>query len=276
MRNILILIACTAILFGCGKKEEAVVITVGAAATYKDQVLHFEVQYPQNWPKSVEAGKRVIFYSSSEAAFRFQPPFTEGVKGAKIEVGGMRGGAEDMDKAIAEFKGEYSFAKFDADAAATLGGGQGKKVSYTIEAGDATMHATRVYAVSDSFVTYLETAWFPESDAAAKPAFDQTASTLKIAHGQSAEQAAAASQEASSTLTPFNNEFFSIDYPDNFGAHNAKGVGMMSTATIAVSRLMSSTQKNSPRKKCLIKIKGSTPIREAPPAPRSTDNRRFI
>lgn len=236
MRNTIVLVACAAVLFGCGKKEEAVVINVGASAIYKDLVTHFEVQYPQNWPKSVEAGKRVIFYSSSEASFRFQPPFTEGIKGAKMEVGAVRGGAEDMEKAIAEFKSEYAFAKFDADAAGTLGSGQGKKISYTIEAGDATMHAARVYAVSDSFVTYMETAWFSESETAAKPAFDQAASSIKIAHGLSAEAAAAASQEASAVLLAFNNEFFSIDYPDNFGAHNSKTAGMLSTATFRGDR----------------------------------------
>lgn len=236
IRRTLLLLACAALIASCGKKEEAVVITAEAPAEYKDQTLHFEVSYPKNWPKSVEPGKRVIFYSSNEAAFRFAPPFTEGVKGVKIEVGGMRGGKAEMDKAIADMKSEYTFAKFGPDEAATLGGGQGTKLSYTIEAGDGVMHATRTYAVSDSFVTYLETAWYNESEAAAKPVIEATTASLKIAHGVSAEQAQALAQEASSTLDKFNNEFFAIEYPSNFSVSNSKAAGMLSTVTFRGER----------------------------------------
>ncbi len=223
-------ILLAAILVGCGKKEEPVVtLTIEGSAIYKDPILHMEVAYPKNWPKAVEPGKRVIFYSSNEATYRFAPPFSEGVKGAKIEVGGMRGGKPEMDKAIADLKGEYTFAKFDADQPGSLGTGQGTTVSYTIDAGDGIMHAKRVYAVSDSFVTYLETAYYDDGAAAAQPAFDMAMKGIVIAHGQTAEQAAAAMQEASGTLEKFQNEYFTMEYPNNFSSHVSKAAGMLTT-----------------------------------------------
>lgn len=42
---VLIVIAFVA---GCSKKEEPVKIDVAAPETYKDNALHFEVQYPGN------------------------------------------------------------------------------------------------------------------------------------------------------------------------------------------------------------------------------------
>src|SRR5690349_11101131 len=98
-----LVLMCVAFIAGCGKKEEPVKIDVAAPETYKDNSLHFEVQFPGNWPKSVEPGQRVLFYSSKEAQFRLTPPFSDGTeKGAKIEVGGARGDAAAMAKAISD------------------------------------------------------------------------------------------------------------------------------------------------------------------------------
>jgi hypothetical protein len=225
------------VFLGCAKKEEPVVtVAVEGSAIYKDPILHLEVAYPKNWPKAVEPGKRVIFYSSNEATYRYTPPFNEGVRGVKIEAGGMRGGKPEMEKAIAELKSEYSFAKFDADQAGSLGTGQGTMVSYSIDGGDGIMHARRTYAVSDSFVTYLETAYYDNGEAAALPAFEMALKGIVIAHGVTAEQAAAAMQDASGTMEKFSNEFFTVEFPNNFTAHSSKGTGMMTTVQLRGER----------------------------------------
>jgi len=221
---------CIAFLAGCGKKEEPVTIQVGNEETYKDNVLHFEIQYPGNWPKSIELGKRIIFYSSDAASYRFIPPFAEGEKGAMIETGATRGDQSAMSKAINDFKTEYNFATFASDETTTLAGSPATKLSYTIQSGNDLIHATRTYTLSDSFYTYLTFAWFDGSQAGAKPAFDQAVNSFKLAHVMSAAAAAAAAQEASSTTERANNEFFTMDYPDNFSVHNGISKGMLFTS----------------------------------------------
>jgi hypothetical protein len=230
-------LVCVAFIAGCSKKEEPVKIDVAAPETYRDNATHFELQFPGNWPKAVEPGQRVIFYSSKEAQFRLTPPFSDGMeKGAKIEVGAARGDAAAMAKAISDFKADYSIAKFEPDESTTLAGSPATKLTYSLETGIGALHATRTYALSDSFYTYLECAWFDESQAGAKPAFDQAMSSLKLAHTISAAAAAAQAQEASPNLEKFDNESFSIQYPDNFSAHNGKGTGMLATATFRGDR----------------------------------------
>lgn len=165
------------------------------------------------------------------------PPFSDGtVKGAKIEIGGARGDAAAMAKAISDFKADYNVAKFDPDESTTLAGSPATKLNYSLETGIGAMHAMRTYVLSDSFYSYIEFAWFDESQAGAKPAFDQALASFKPAHSISAAAAAAQAQEASTNLEKFDNEYFSIQYPDNFSAHNGKSAGMMSTATFRGDR----------------------------------------
>ncbi len=239
IRKIFTAILCAAFIAGCGKKEQTATIQNSPPETYKDNVTHFEIQYPGNWTKTAEPGTRAIFYSSLAASYRFVPPFTEGETGAMIEAGASRGNTDSMTKAISDFKSDYTGsynATFGADSATTLGGAPATKLSYTIPSGKDIIHATRTYVFSDSFYTYLGFGWFDETQAGAQPAFTQAMSAFKPAHILTAAAAAAAAQEASSTTEKTSNEFFTIEYPDNFSVHNSIEKGMLFTSTIRGDR----------------------------------------
>ncbi len=243
-------LALAALMIGCGGKEENKPVTVSEYKEYSDPVLKFGVSYPADWAQGIQPGSRAVFYSSKEVADGFSTFQPNNQRGAKIDVGGMKGGTEAMNADIANLKGMFTDQSvLKAPEQTTLAGMPATKISYSFDVEDTKFTAERYYVIKDSVVTYLETAVIGNYDNY-KPVFEKVMASFKPGAAQTAAPATAAPGDTSAAapkdsalveppsanLKPYAGPHFSINYPDNFDPSTGGGRGLVSSVTFSGAR----------------------------------------
>jgi len=68
--GLMVIVAITLTVSGCGGKKEIVPVAVGEMETYHDPVVGYSISYPKGWIPDVEAGRRARFWSLAEVGKR--------------------------------------------------------------------------------------------------------------------------------------------------------------------------------------------------------------
>lgn len=250
-RSLLALIpvcALSALLGGCGEKEQSGPVTAKNFTTYTDEFLKFSVRYPSDWKPGISAGSQAVFYSNAAAAdgfIRYEP---NKQRGAKIDVGAMKGGQEQMNEAINQLKDPFTDpAVFKAPEQVTLNGMPATKISYSFDVEDTKFSAERYYVVKDSVVSYVETAvignyedyasifdtarasFKPGQIAMIAPRTDSTGAVTAVGDSDLVEPPAA-------TTKAYAGPHFSINYPSNFSPGTSRAGGAKASMNFAGAR----------------------------------------
>jgi hypothetical protein len=242
-------VAIAALVIGCGGKEDNTPVTVSSYNEYSDAVLKFGVKYPADWAQAIQAGSQAVFYSSREVADGFTKYAPAGQRGGKVEIGAMKGGADAMSKAIDEFKGQFTDQNiFKAPEQTTLGGLPATKLSYSFDVEDTKFTAERYYVVSDSVVTYMETAAIGSYDKY-KAVFDSARASFHAGTLPTAARPAGTADTSKgavrdsvvvdppqTTLKPYAGSHFSISYPSNFDPSSGGGKGLVASVSFSGTR----------------------------------------
>lgn len=250
-RSLLALIpvlAFSALLGSCGEKEKSGPVAAKNFAQYDDEFLKFSVRYPSDWKPGISPGTQAVFYSNSAAADGFIRYDPKGQKGAKIDVGAMKGGQEQMNESIKQLKDPFTDPSVFKEAEqTTLNGMPATKISYSFDVDDTKFTAERYYVVKDSVVSYLETAVIGNYDDY-KAIFDTARASFKpgqiaivTPRTDSAGAVTAAGdsdlvEPPAATMKSYSGPHFSIDYPSNFSPGTSRAGGAMASMNFAGAR----------------------------------------
>jgi hypothetical protein len=222
----MLLMAGVLLVLGCKKREYP---PIAAWDKYSDQFSGLSFNYPKGWLLNAE-GNRVTLTSTFEAAERFVDPRAEDKRekdiDAQITVSRERPDSLNaLDAIVNSFIKDRSSEGFLGKTAKEimpetimLDSTEARKFTYY---GNYTQQnkvtTTRVYAIRDSVVYYLEYAAFNDYFEPYSYVMDSLIASIRLPRPKS-KAAAADPSLPSTTFTEFSNNFLRISYPDNFDA----------------------------------------------------------
>lgn len=225
-------------------------VTVSSYKEYTDRDMQFTVSYPDGWVMSI-AGSRAVFYSRPEIAEGFSTFEPKGQTGGKIEVHAQPGDAALVEQNINDIRGLFTDASaVKAPTQTTVNGLPATMISYSANLGGDVITAERYYIVTDSVMTYLETAVIGNYDDY-KSVFETVRKNFQpgrraTASATPGDTAAAAPPAAktdsvvtdppSSEMKTYSGASFSMSYPANFDATSG-GDGTIFSGARADSRV---------------------------------------
>lgn len=230
--SMLMMLALT-IIAGCGNKfGEPIEIT--DLASYKDEVVNFEIKYPSNWMTSKAPGSRFAVFSNKEAMSRFTKYAKEGVPGARVDFSVvMLDSVKTLESVI---KTKKMFDIQYKESAVTVDGVAGKKFEYSFPLVDGNFNGEFIVVSKDGIAaSIIQFEAFGGSFEKYKAKFDEILASAKLATKpapKAADTSVVTEQEppASATLAPKSGPGYTIMIPDNF--NSTKG-----TAKNAISSL---------------------------------------
>lgn len=208
----------------CQKSEKPV--PVPPLKDYRDGSNLFTIHLPDGWPISTQPGK-VWVYNSNDAANKFFDP-TTGKPGVKIYAYAENAGAKKLDDYVQSFKDELrqEQAQIDPDVQTTLAGSPAIKIPYSLKVDSKnTIYSYRVMTVVDSMLYGYEVAGFNDFYKIYKNVFDSVESTYHIVPKAVQQAQLPENLIPSTTLATYQNDYYLIQYPDNFTAQTKKASG---------------------------------------------------
>jgi hypothetical protein len=213
----LTLLFLAAVFSACQKTTP---VAVPQLQEYRDGSNLFTIRVPVNWPQSTQPG-RLWTYNTQEAANKFFDPTSEGKPGVKIYVYADSAKTNDLEAVVQQFKDSLrdEQAQIEPDVQTTLAGLTAVKIPYTIRLDSKnSVHSYRVIAVADSVVYGYEAAGFNDEFKRYANVFDSVESTFRVIPRAVATQQQPENLIPSQTFTSYQNDYFIIQYPDNFTA----------------------------------------------------------
>jgi len=187
---------------------------------FRDGSNLFSIKFPEGWPQSAQPGK-VWVYNTQESANKFFDPTSEGKPGVKIYVYADSAGSRRLDDVVQEFKDELrqEQAQIDQDVQTTLGGNPAVRIPYAMKLDNKnTVYSYRVLAVVDSTVYGYEASGFNDEYKRYTAVFDSVETTYHIIPKAVAQQQQPEDLIPSQTMKAYQNDYFTIQHPDNFVA----------------------------------------------------------
>jgi hypothetical protein len=216
--SLLMALVTLAVITACSSGPQPVEIT--QLATYTDDALKFEVQYPENWVTAKTLGQRFTVFSSNDAKPRFSDFATTGFPGAMIDVfASTLDSTKTLDSVVSASK------RFDASvykqSNVTVDGVQGIRLDYSFPLEDGDFKGVFIAATNDD-VTYttLKIEAFADAWTTYADNFDKIIASLKLAQTQNKTADTLNVVEElpfpSDTLAPQKGNGFTIQVPKNF------------------------------------------------------------
>ena len=221
----IMLIILLAGMFGACQKSAQV--AVPPLQDYRDGSGLFVVQIPASWQQSGEPGKLNV-YNSQDAWNRFADPTSSTKSAVRIFIYAQEAGAKTLEMAAGDFKSQLrqEQAQIDADVQTTFAGSPAVKIPYALKIDNSnTIFAYRIVTVNDSVEYGIECQGFNDDFKSYSNVFDSVASTYRIIPKAVAQQQLPENMIPSPGMANYQNDFLSIQYPDNFKATPAAASG---------------------------------------------------
>lgn len=210
-----------AFFVGCGgeKGPQPVEIT-GIDSVYKDEVLKFSINYPNNWTLVQVYGEKAFVFSDRAASGRFKNYDPTGAPVAQIIIRGNElDSTTTIDTVIKRLK-KWDDPSLYKTSKTTIDGKEATKIHYEFPLSDGQFVGEAYVAQKDStMATVVIFESFADTWETYSPEFDKIIKTVKLA--ETPESAKAVNKELpfpSSTLTVRRGEGYSIPIPENFDA----------------------------------------------------------
>ncbi len=220
-----LIVAVLAVAFAACQKSKPV--PVPALQEFRDGSNLFTAKVPVGWPQSAQPGKLWI-YNSNDAANKFFDPTSSSKAGVKIYMFAEDAGAKTIDDVVQAFKDELrqEQAQIDPDVQTTLAGSPAVKIPYALRIDNKnTVYSFRVLTVVDSMTYGFEAAGFNEEFKRYSAVFDTVQTTFRIVPKAVAQQQLPEDLIPSQTTATYQNDYLSIQYPDNFVATSKAASG---------------------------------------------------
>ncbi len=212
------IVAVLAITFAACQKEAPV--TIPALETYRDGLNLFVIDIPTTWQQSSEPGA-LNLYNTQDAWNRFAEPTSSSKPAVRIHVYAKNVGGQTLQDVVEQFKTSLrqQQAEIDPDVQTTLAGMPATKVPYVVRINNKnTIYGFAVLTVSDSSEYAYECQGFNKDFKRYTPVFDTVETTYRIIPKAVAKEQLPGNLIPSLTTTTYSNNYFSIQYPDNFSA----------------------------------------------------------
>jgi hypothetical protein len=205
------------LIVGCQKSAP---VPMPSLQDYRDGSSLFVIEIPSTWQQSAEPGKLNI-YNSQDAWNRFADPASSSKSAVRILVYAQEAGAKTLVAVAEDFKSQLrqQQAQMDPDVQTTLGGSPAVKIPYSLKLDSkTTIYSSRTIAVEDSMEYGIECQGFNDDFKNYANVFDSVASTYRIIPRAVTREQLPENMVPSPTQATYQNDFFSIQYPDNFSA----------------------------------------------------------
>ena len=205
------------VVTGCQKSGP---VAVPPLEDYRDGSNLFAVKIPTIWQQSAEPGKLNI-YNSQDAWNRFADPTSNSKSAVRIFMYAQDAGPKTLEAVAENFKSQLrqEQAQIDPDVQTTFAGSPALKIPYAMKLDSKnTIYSYRIITVNDSMEYGIECQGFNDDFTDYANVFDSVASTYRIIPKAVAQQQLPEDLIPSSTPTTYQNEYFSIQYPENFKA----------------------------------------------------------
>jgi len=216
-RKLLVLAFLAVVVAGCQKNAQ---VAIPPLEDHRDGSNLFVVKIPPSWQQSAEPGKLNI-YNSQEAWNRFADPTSSTKSAVRIFIYAQDAGAKTLETVVGNFKSQLKEeqAQVEPDVQTTLDGSPAVKIPYAMTLDTkTTIFSYRIIAVTDSMEYGIECQGFNDDFKGYGNVFDSIASTFRIVPKAVAQQQLPENLVPSPTNTTYQNEYFSIQYPENFTA----------------------------------------------------------
>jgi hypothetical protein len=208
------------LVLACSKKKEYP--QIAAWDQYNDQFSGLRFAYPKGWLLNAE-GNRVSVTGSFEAAERFVDPRADDKRDndidAQITVFRERpDSVKSLDEIVSAYTKERSSEGFMVKPTETIMVDSTEARKFTFYGNytqQTKLTTTRVYAIRDTVVYYLEYAAFNDFFEPYSYVMDTLMASIRLPRPK-AKAADLDPSLPSTTFTEFSNNFLKIFYPDNF------------------------------------------------------------
>ncbi len=216
-REFLFLSFLAVVVAGCQKSAP---VAVPPLEDYRDGSNLFVIKIPTTWQQSAEPGK-LNLYNTQDAWNRFADP-TSGTKPAvRIFIYAEPAGAKSLDVVAGDFKSQLrqQQAQIDPDVQTTLAGSPAVKIPYSLKLDSKnTIYSYRIITVADSTEYAIECQGFNDDFKNYSNVFDSVASTYRVIPKAVQQQQLPEDLVPSPATATYQNDYYSILYPENFKA----------------------------------------------------------
>lgn len=212
------------VVAGCQKSAP---VAVPPLEDYRDGSNLFVIKIPSTWQQSAEPGKLNI-YNSQDAWNRFADPTSSTKSAVRIFIYAQEAGAKTLDAVTGDFKAQLrqEQAQIDPDVQTALAGSPAVKIPYAMKLDNSnTIYSYRIIAVNDSVEYGIECQGFNDDFRSYANVFDSVALTYHIIPKAVAQQQLPEDLIPSPTSTSYQNDYLSIQYPENFKTTPSGGSG---------------------------------------------------
>jgi hypothetical protein len=220
-----LIVTVLAITFAACQKTTPV--QVPPLQNYRDVLNLFSIDVPADWQQSSEPGKLNI-YNSQDAWNRFADPTSSSKPAVRIFIHAENVGGQKLQDIVEQFKDNLRQQQYqiDPDVQSTLGGNPAVKVPYALRLDSKnTINGFAVLTVADSVEYGYECQGFNQEFNRYAQVFDTVMSTFRIIPKAVVQQQLPEDLIPAQTMATYQNDYFSIQYPDNFKATPAGGSG---------------------------------------------------
>lgn len=214
-REILVVIFLAVAFAACQKSAP---VTVPPLQDYRDGSNFFAIKVPASWQQSGEPGKLNI-YNTQDAWNRFADPTSSSKAGVRVFIYAQDVGAKKLDEVVEQFKDDLrqQQAQIDPDVQTMLAGSPAVKIPYSLKVDSKnTIYAYCTLTVADSVEYGFECQGFNEEFKSYTLVFDTVQATYRIIPKAVAQQQQPEDLIPSQTPATYQNDYFTIQYPDNF------------------------------------------------------------
>ncbi len=225
-----LIVTALAVMFAACQKETPV--TVPPLQNYRDGLNMFSIDLPSGWQQSSEPGKLNV-YNTQDAWNKFADPTSSSKPGVRIYIYAQNVGGQKLQDVVEQFKDNLrqQQAQIDPDVQATLAGNQAVKVPYALRLDSKnTIYGYAILTVADSVEYGYECQGFNKEFKRYAPVFDTVATTYHIIPKAVAKEQLPEDLVPSTTTKAFQNDYFTIQYPDNFTATAGGASGDVKTS----------------------------------------------
>lgn len=225
-----LIVTVLAVTFAACQKSKPV--PVPQMQEFRDGSNLFTVQVPVGWPQSAQPGKLWV-YNTNDAANRFFDPTSNSKAGVKLYVFAEDVGGKKIDDVVQSFKDELrqEQAQIDPDVQTTLAGNPAVKIPYALRIDSKnTVYAFRVLTVVDSVEYGFEAAGFNQEYKRYMAVFDSVESTVRVVPKVVVKEQLPENLVPSTSTKTYQNDYFSLKYPDNFTATESGKSGDIKTS----------------------------------------------
>ena len=213
-----LIVTVLAVTFAACQKDTPV--QVPPLQNYRDGLNLFSIDIPTDWLQSSEPGKLNI-YNTQDAWNKFADPTSSSKPGVRIYIYAQNVGGQRLQDVVEQFKDNLrqQQAQIDPDVRTTLGGDTAVKIPYALRVDSKnTIFGYAVLTVADSVEYGYECQGFNNEFKRYAPVFDTVQTTYRIIPKAVVQQQLPEDLIPSTTSKTFENDYLSMQYPDNFTA----------------------------------------------------------